>query len=356
VSRPAALAAITGIGPVGRPGVGLAELLAGPGVPDTPASGWRLHGVSAFDPAAHLGPKGWKFLPPVTRAALAASRLALADAGLDVAASLRDAGEAAGTASAQERSAVVIGTNFAVAEINDRIDRALLAGGIAGISAVECPNFAVNVPASQVSITHRMKAFNVTLVNLLTAGCEAILLAARGLADGRADTALAGAIEGPPPAAAAGVLGGEADAFAACLLHLETPARARARDAEVYAWLTGGLSRVLPAAPAARAAALDTALTRALTETDGPPANWLHLCVPAGPAGAALGTAARSWADGQLGAGRFSVTRGAPQASATSVLWLARALAQRTVGELLLAVAGPQGHLVVLRLSSGEPS
>lgn len=339
--------AVTGIGPVSRIGVGAAELSRVDRAPELarPADSGgalRVAELDNFDPAEFLGRRGWKFLPPVTRAAAVAARLALADAGLDPSGRF-------------PRTGIAVGTNFAVTDIVDRIDRALLAEGIPGISPVECPNFAVNVPGSQVAITHGLTAFSLTLVNLLTAGCEALLAGAQALRAGRADAVLAGAIEGLPPAASAQVTGADVDAAAACLLHLEPAEAAAARGAEVYALLDGGLRRVLAADPVRAAAIMTSALDRVAGK-----AGQLHLCVPIGEDGLLAARTAEQWGR-RSGAGTaVGVTWGAAQGTATSVLHLARLLAKHRAGgaaasDLVLGVLGPLGQLVLVRLALPAP-
>ncbi|UBI37608.1 beta-ketoacyl synthase N-terminal-like domain-containing protein [Streptomyces mobaraensis] len=338
-AKGAALAAVTGIGPVSRPAIGVEELCA------VPESAWHGPGdgtreLDNFEPSRFLGKRGWKFMPPATRMALAAVRLALADAGP---APERPA----------DRTGVVLGTNFAVSEIVDRIDRALLAGGIGGISPVESPNFAVNVPVGQVSIAHGLKAFNITLVDLVTAGYASLLLGARALAGNRADAVLTGAVEGPPPTAFLTHSGHGADAGGACLLYLEDPAAARRRDARVHALLTGGVRRMLPDDPQGAERVLGPALDR-LTAAEP---DRLHLCVPAGHVGRYVEESVRKWAASRGVPGDVEVVRGAPQASVTGVLALARRLARQPgdgEGNGLLCVAvGPYGNLVALRFHRG---
>ena len=65
---------------------------------------------SWFDPAEHLGPRGWRYLTPATRYVLAAAALAMKDAGFDPA------------ALADDEVGVAIGTNFAAAPVVGRFD------------------------------------------------------------------------------------------------------------------------------------------------------------------------------------------------------------------------------------------
>lgn len=284
-----------------------------------------------FDPAVHLGRKGWRFLPRATQAGLVAAKLALEGA--------------ASTDVVAERVGVAVGTNFAISEISDEIDRALLRGGLAEISPMGCPNFSINLPASQVSMNHRLRAFNITLLSLLTAGPEAILLGARALRAGRADAVLVGAIEGRAEAGAEAVCGPPAlDSGAAGLLHLERLDRALERGVQVLATLHGGLNRLLPVEPGRRA----TSATTALRQLTGGAPGATQLFLPAG-GDDAVETAARQFHGDREG---FAVVRGAAQASATSLLWLADALARVPAAGLVLAVLGPQGHFILLRFAS----
>ncbi|WP_457030402.1 beta-ketoacyl synthase N-terminal-like domain-containing protein [Kitasatospora sp. P5_F3] len=281
-----------------------------------------------FDPAEHLGRRGWRHLPRAAQAALVAARLVLADAGRD--GSAQDAG----------RTGVAIGTNFAVAEVADRIDFALLAGGVREISPLDCPNFSVNLPASQVSIAHGLAAFNVTLLNLFTAGAEALWFAADALRHGRADAVVAGAIEGPTGSAPEPVAAG------ACLLHLERPADAAARGARVHGYLAGGAQRLLPDDPARAAGVLAEAVHR-VTGTAAPDEVLLSL-----PTDRRTDWVAEAMT-AHFPAAAVTTLHGAPQASVTGVARLAATLGRLPARGLLFGTAGPQGHLVLLRLVPG---
>ncbi|MBB5940172.1 beta-ketoacyl synthase N-terminal-like domain-containing protein [Streptomyces zagrosensis] len=343
------LAAITGIGPVTRPAIGVKELaeVTTLGIRDdertTPALPLTIDPMDTFHPADFLGKRGWKFFPEPTRAALAAVRLALADAKRHP-----DTMEPEERTEANARTGVVIGTNFAVDAIVDRIDRALIAEGIPGISPVECPNFSVNVPAGQLAIAGGFKAFNITLVDLLTAGYEALLLGARALVAGRADSVLAGTIEGPPPTAAQPVTGPRADAFGACLFHLEPQQAAAERRVVPYAYLTGGTRRMLPDEPHHAARVLGSALDR-LGGADG--VDQLHLCLPPYDEGARAADAARAWVAARGAGTEVTIVQGAPQATGTSALALGRQLAREVRGTAVFGAMGPQGNVTLLHLT-----
>lgn len=344
------LAAITGIGPITRPAIGVKELAEVATLGFTadeltaPNGTLEIDAVDNFHPADFLGRRGWKFFPEPTRAALAAVRLTLADAKRHP-----DTLEPDERAATGARTGVVVGTNFAVDAIVDRIDRALLAEGIPGISPVECPNFAVNVPAGQLAIAGGFKAFNVTLVDLMTAGYEALLLAGRALAEGRADSVLAGTIEGPPPASAHAVTGPRADAFGACLFHLEPQRSAAERRVVPYAYLAGGTRRMLPGDPQHAARVLGSALDRLVGDAG---ADQVQLCVPAQQDGAHAADAVHAWAAARGGDTTVSVVHGAPQATGTSALALGRELARELRGTAVFGALGPQGNLTLLRLTA----
>ncbi|MFF0023496.1 beta-ketoacyl synthase N-terminal-like domain-containing protein [Streptomyces sp. NPDC005496] len=334
--------AVTGIGPISTLGIGAKELAAAPtvtgAVGEAPAGQPRTRELDGFHPAEFLGRRGWRLLPRATQLALAAARLALP-------------GPDAMGAPARERTGVALGTNFAVDEIVDRIDRALLEEGVSGISPVECPNFAINVPVSQVSLSYGLKAFNVTLVNLLTAGYESVLLGARAMLAGRADAVLTGGIEGLPPAGAGALCGPDADVAGACLLHLEPAGAALRRGAVVHGRLTGGARRVLPRAPRDAERVLGAVLDR----LGDPPPAAIRLHVPLTGAGERTAEAGARWAALHGVPDAVTVVRGGAQAGVTGLLALAQHLARPAAaegaGDVAFLTLGPQGHLVALRVT-----
>ncbi|MFE6776496.1 hypothetical protein [Streptomyces sp. NPDC057702] len=353
--------AVTGVGAISRPAIGARELAGA-------ADLWRAHPagyerpldvaeLDNFSPADFLGRRGWRFLPEATRAALAAAHLAFADAAAPAPAdgdpdtrpgatpgAVPNA--APGAERVPERVGVALGTNFAVDAVVDRIDRALLDEGIAGISPVECPNFSVNVPAGRLGIAHGLRAFNITLVNLLTAGLESVLVGAHAMAADRADAVLVGAVEGRPPAGARTVTGSHVDAAGACLLHLERPEHAARRGATVHGLLAGGTRRTVPADPAAAR----RVVTAALDALSAPPGrSRLHLTLPA-TGGEHVARAARDWAAGRDAATDVTVSTGAPQASATPVLGLAQHLVRGVREPAVVGALGPRGNLTLLRI------
>lgn len=174
---------------------------------------------SWFDPTEHLGPRGWRYLTPATRYVLAAAALAMKDAGFDPA------------ALADDEVGVAIGTNFAAAPVVGRFDDVVAEETAAGISPAEAPAFSVNIPASQISMRHALRAFNLSLTNPMVAGLEAVLTLRSALLQGRARAGIAGATEERPDPSAARVVGAPfAGEGAACVV-LEREADARDRAA-----------------------------------------------------------------------------------------------------------------------------
>lgn len=294
-------------------------------------SGW-------FDPTEHLGPRGWRYLTPATRFVLAAAGLAMKDAGFDPAA-LPD-----------DRVGVAIGTNFAAAPVVGRFDDVVAAESASGISPAEAPAFSVNIPASQISMRHGLRAFNLTLTDPMVAGLEAVLTLRAALRAGRAVAGIAGATEERPGPGAARVVGAPfAGEGAACLV-LERAEDARDRAAPPGPELAGGCSVFvghLADRPERLAAAVERAVGPLLAD-----AGELPYAPPAGsfPLRDRVDEACRQAAEragvtlvpvelpGQTGS-EFTVS---------PVLQLAGLAAGPGAG-LLLAV-GPHGHLAGVRL------
>ncbi|MDG9719800.1 beta-ketoacyl synthase N-terminal-like domain-containing protein [Streptomyces sp. DH24] len=187
-----------------------------------------------FDPAAHLGRRGWKYFSPATRYLLAAGNQALGrrhdDPPLDGAAA--------------ERFGVVTGTQYAITRVHRRMDTVLTTEGVHGISPAEVPGFSMNTPGSQLAISTGARAFSVTLTNPVTAGLEAVQFAVTALRTGRADRVVAAATDQAPRDHGGS---GEYDAAAAVVL---SAGHGAADGPRPLAAVTGGLSRFLPPGPA----------------------------------------------------------------------------------------------------------
>lgn len=187
-----------------------------------------------FDPAAHLGRRGWKYLSPATRYLLAAGNQALGRRHDDPPLTGADA----------DRFGVVTGTQYAISRVHRRMDGVLTTEGVHGISPAEVPGFSMNTPGSQLSISAGARAFSVTLTNPVTAGLEAVQFALTALRTGRADRVVAAAADQAPQDHGAT---GEYDAAAALVLTRSTgTGTGTAGTARPLAAVTGGLSRFLP--------------------------------------------------------------------------------------------------------------
>ncbi|MEV5676419.1 MULTISPECIES: beta-ketoacyl synthase N-terminal-like domain-containing protein [unclassified Streptomyces] len=294
-----------------------------------------------FDPAAHLGRRGWKYHSPATRYLLAAGHLALG----------RRHDDPPLTGGPSSRLGVVTGTQYAIDRAHRRMDDVLRTEGVRGISPAEVPAFSMSTPGSQLAITVGARAFSVTLTNPVTAGLEAVHFAMTALRTGRADRVVAAATDRAPDGDGAGCGGGQYDGAAAVVLSAPDPAGRTG----ALATLTGGLSRfVAPGADGARdPAALAAAGRRIAALADG--ANGLRLVV-SGPAGAApFGRAVRDAVAAALGAGGGSLRDPAEAMAearhcAVSGLLELIALARAAEPALLVSVS-ESGHLTAIALT-----
>ncbi|WP_431996176.1 beta-ketoacyl synthase N-terminal-like domain-containing protein [Streptomyces fungicidicus] len=228
-------------------------------------------GAPWFDPAAHLGRRGWKYLTPATRYLLAAGNQALG----------RRHDDPPLTGAAAERFGVVTGTQYAIDRVHRRMDATLTGEGVRGISPAEVPGFSMNTPGSQLAISTGARAFSVTLTDPVTAGLGAVLFAVTALRTGRADTVVAAAADQAPEDHGGS---GEYDAAAAVVLSARGRAPGSAGPGRPLAAVTGALSRFLAPdpdgepAPAAlgasadRIAALPGAAGAVRLVIDAPPA------------------------------------------------------------------------------------
>jgi 3-oxoacyl-[acyl-carrier-protein] synthase II len=253
---------ITGIGTVSPLGTGRAALeaavLAGP---RPPSEGTRdaeercVLRAAGFDPRAFVPANTLRRLDRGSALALAAARLAVADAGLEV-------------ARAPERVAVVAGTGGAGIESTALLFRGMVEQGAAAASAMLFPNTVPNAPAGQVAIALGASGPSATFAARGAGAEDAIAFAADLLALGRADAALAGGVDEVSPALAHGYrrLGalswagagrpfdrardGVLLAEGACWLVLETEEAAARRGARPLGRLLGGAAATVPLPPA----------------------------------------------------------------------------------------------------------
>lgn len=320
-------AVVTGIGLVCPHAASVEELVSGTRAPAA-AGDW-------FEPERYLGRRGFKYLTPATRYVLAAAGLALDDAGVGAGAyEPADAG-------------VVVGTNFGVSSVLERMDRVVIGEGAGALSPMDAPNFSVNIAASHVSMKHAFRAFNVSLTNAVVAGIEALVLAAHFVRRGRARMTLAGATEDRVPEDGAAALGAPAGGAGACALLVEDARAASERGARAYASVAGGASRFVP--PGAGERTVRRVVDDALAAAGEGAAGRVALCAP--PDGFELGRAAGdalraalTRRGAEISERSYAGARG-DYATVSPLLQAAGVAAQEGAG--VVAAASPHGHVAV---------
>ncbi|MBB5940151.1 beta-ketoacyl synthase N-terminal-like domain-containing protein [Streptomyces zagrosensis] len=341
---------ITGIGMV-APGVRTLADLDASQAPDEVAADW-------FDPVPLLGKRGWKYFTPATRYLLAAANEAQGTRH----------GDAPPEGHAAERVAVVTGTHHGISALHQRLDHIAREEGPSGLSPAELPGFSVNMPASQLAISLRCRAFSVTLTNPVVAGLEAVLFAASALGAGRAERVLATATEEAPAPAVAAARATEAGRTlsGAAALTLDARADAGPGGRAPLGEVTGGTSRFVPVAADGswQPRALEAAARR-LTAlvADGasgagavgvPPLRYAF-CGPAcaAPADEALRKALVG-SGGPMVEQAPSLGADARYGTVSGILRLAQLL--RSPGPWLLIAASADGHLTAVRGNSSFPN
>lgn len=318
-------------------GVGAVAEEPRPGAGDVP---W-------FDPAAHLGRRGWKYLTPATRYLLAAGNEALG----------RRHDDPPLTGAGSERFGVVTGTQYAIDRVHRRMNATLTTEGVRGISPAEVPGFSMNTPGSQLAITTGARAFSVTLTNPVTAGLEAVQFAVTALRTGRADVVVAAAADQAPEDHGGS---GEYDAAAAVVLSARGRAPGTAGAGRPLAAVTGALSRFLAPGPAgdpdpaalAAGAARIAALPGA-TERPGA-AGAVRLVVVAPTAATPLALAVRDAVTTALADTRTMVrdaaVRPARHCAVSGPLELIALARSDGGGPALLISVSESGHLTAIRI------
>lgn len=196
--------AVAGLGLV-APGVSGPEGALGPGGEAAP--GW-------FRAEVALPGRGYRRLPDACKYLLAASRLAVGDAG----------GRFAKTERNLRGAAVAV--NNTGAALLEELDHIIMREGAEEMSPSSSPFIAMSSFASRLSMEHDITGFNLTVNSPVTAGLEALQIAARAVAAGRARAVLVGAVEEALSPAQSTCPGSE---VGAAVLHCEPAAGGQAR-------------------------------------------------------------------------------------------------------------------------------
>ncbi len=238
--------------------------------------------VPDFDPKAFMDPKSVRRMDRFAHFAIAGTREALADAGLEITDENRD------------RVAVVMNTGGGGIPTIESNVTAMAVHGPSRVGPLVIPMFAPNMASSQVSIAYGIQGPTITSAAACASGVQAFVDAVRLLQAGEADVAVTGGTEAgitpvaltslanmhalsrrnDDPQGASRPFDRERDGFVfgegAGVLILETEEHAVRRDASVYAEALGGaltsdafhLTAPEPSGRGARMA-MTNALTRA---------------------------------------------------------------------------------------------
>jgi 3-oxoacyl-[acyl-carrier-protein] synthase II len=139
-----------------------------------------------FRPEAFMLPARVKHRGRFSQLAVAAAKLAVQDAGLNLK-EIRP-----------ERVGIVMGTSMSgIGDITEGARRGFERAGFEGIPIVSGLEFAAHAPVSHISSELRIQGQALTLGSACTTGLDAVQWATQQIADGYADFALAGATDAP---------------------------------------------------------------------------------------------------------------------------------------------------------------
>lgn len=139
--------------------------------------------VKDFDPAAFLEKKDLKRMDRFAQYAVAASKMAVADAGLEL------------DKEDRERIGVILGTGIGGTETFEEQHQILLEKGPGRISPFFIPMMIANMGAAQVAIILGLRGANFTVVNACAASANALGAALRTIQYGEADVVISGGSE-----------------------------------------------------------------------------------------------------------------------------------------------------------------
>lgn len=148
----------------------------------------HLGGVlQGFDPARYIDPNRLRRIDHAGRLAIAACRLALADAHFDV------------PAGGADDVGIVFGTYTAGLDSTVEYLEGLVRGGPAGVPALVFSNTVANAPASLCAIEFRLRGPNVTMNQREASSLAALAYAVGAIQSGRAAAIISGGVDGLEP-------------------------------------------------------------------------------------------------------------------------------------------------------------
>ncbi|MBI4301311.1 MAG: beta-ketoacyl-ACP synthase II [Chloroflexi bacterium] len=230
----------------GRSGIGPMTLCDTKGFPCTIAGE-----VKDFDPADYIEPKEARRMARFSQLAIAAARMAMEDAQLDL------------SRENMERVGVLLGNGNGGFPTTEEGCRVLVAKGGMRINPFFMPMILPNMAASQISLLFGIRGYNSTIITACAAGTQAIGEAREVILSGRADVMVAGGTEAgisqlglagfcvmralttknEEPTKASRPFDAHRDGFVpaegAAILILETLEHARSRGAPILAELVG---------------------------------------------------------------------------------------------------------------------
>lgn len=136
-----------------------------------------------FQANVALPGRGYRRLPDACKYLLAAARLAISDSGDRFLEHEPDS------------RAAVVATNNVSAALMEELDSTIILKGAEELPPSLTPFMIMSLFASRLSMEHEITGFNLTVNSPVTAGIEALQIAARAIAAGRASTVLVGAVE-----------------------------------------------------------------------------------------------------------------------------------------------------------------
>jgi 3-oxoacyl-[acyl-carrier-protein] synthase II len=139
--------------------------------------------VTNFSPRDFISVKNLRRMDKISPMAVAAARLALENAKIQINADNRD------------RIGIILGTAFGATDVTVQFSENLLAQGPAAVNPILVPNTVMNAPAGHTSIELGFRGVNTTVTHYAVSAEIAIAYAAAEIRRGTADFILAGGVD-----------------------------------------------------------------------------------------------------------------------------------------------------------------